>query len=532
MPEFMQQIKEQVSRVWQTLSVQQKTMFIAAPVVLLVALGVATYLASRPRLTSLVTSQDSAQLAQIITYLDNNGIYYETPSANKILVNATDKPKVVMQLAGQDLIGPSMGAGFELFDQTKFGMTDRQFAMQAKRALQNELSMMIVKGADQITDANVIIQVPPKRMFKSDQTESSASVKLVMRGSLSDEQVRGIQNLVAAAVGNLKPRMVIVLNSRNEPLSEDSDVQSNVAKMTKQLEVKQRVENDLYSKLVSVLEEIVGPDNYRVVVNSTLDWEEKVIQNVHYDANSPAQVSGKEYSEENTTPSIAGPPGVDSNVQDTGIGAEGGVTGSSIEETISNFVFPWFDTHIKEEVGEIKKIAVSIFLNYVEDANGVMVEIDPVKTDLLKRGLRAAVGLAEMATPIETDVFTLTSYEFDTSVESKLFKQQLWQNVTTAVRSLIPMILLFALGYFAYIFFQRAFAPEDIEEEEEEEIPIEPVTEAKKLTLSQLGLAEFGDVASLPAEEQRRLKMQEHVINYAAEKPEEVAAIIKAWLNQ
>nr|HQH73762.1 hypothetical protein [bacterium] len=58
-----------------------------------------------------------------------------------------------------------------------------------------------------------------------------------------------------------------------------------------------------------------------------------------------------------------------------------------------------------------------------------------------------------------------------------------------------------------------------------------PVSEAKELSLSQLGLSEFGDIASLPAEEQRRLKMQEHVIHYAAEKPDEVAAIIKAWLS-
>ena len=97
--------------------------------------------------------------------------------------------------------------------------------------------------------------------------------------------------------------------------------------------------------------------------------------------------------------------------------------------------------------------------------------------------------------------------------------------------ALFFMLWLGIIGVLAYLFFQKAFAPKPIEEGEAEEVPIEPVTEPRELSLAQLGLAEFGDITSLPAEEQRRLKMQEHVISYAQEKPEEVAAIIKAWLS-
>ncbi len=52
-----------------------------------------------------------------------------------------------------------------------------------------------------------------------------------------------------------------------------------------------------------------------------------------------------------------------------------------------------------------------------------------------------------------------------------------------------------------------------------------------KERLAELGLGEFGDISSLPWEEQRRLVMQEYVIDYMANNPEKSASIFKAWLN-
>ncbi len=47
---------------------------------------------------------------------------------------------------------------------------------------------------------------------------------------------------------------------------------------------------------------------------------------------------------------------------------------------------------------------------------------------------------------------------------------------------------------------------------------------------SKSALEDFMDIEELPPEEQQKLKMQKHVINYMAEKPEDVASIIKYWL--
>ena len=159
-----------------------------------------------------------------------------------------------------------------------------------------------------------------------------------------------------------------------------------------------------------------------------------------------------------------------------------------------------------------------------------MVPYDDAVIEDLRQTIASVAGI-NLQNPESLDTLSIKSLQFDTRKEYEIRKEFWVEQAQRAVRTALPLIALAILVGLGYMFFQRAFAPKPIEEEEVEEIPIEPVTESRELTLAQLGLAQFGDIASLPAEEQRRLKMQEHVISYAQEKPEEVAAIIKAWLS-
>jgi flagellar M-ring protein FliF len=526
MNEFITQFKDQFSRIWGQLNPQQKMMFISAPVILLISMTFAVYFASRPEWVTLVSTDDAKQLYDATMHLDTVGIKYQS-GTNFVKVDSKDRAKAYLSLAGQNLLGVNSGPAYELFDQTRLGMTDRQFDIQEIRALQNYLSKIITDGADNITNTHVALTMPKDALFKSDQAYPTASVKIITRGSPSKQDIEGIQRLVANSVPKLDPQRVVVVDSRNRALTENTEIDSNVARSTKQLEVQIQVENTIRSKLEQKLEKIVGPDNYQVEVDVSLDWEERAIEDVNIMADNAAVISSKSYEEESKTQGIAGPPGISSNVQDTGIGMEQELNGSNINEIIENFQYPWSKTHTKEGVGEIKDIRVTIAIDYLEDADGNLAESDPAFITAITDQLNTIVQYPTI--PVE---FKLNQIKFDDSLEREMARARLWESLASIVKSLIPLLLLAALGYFAFTFFQKAFMSKDATQDiVEEEIPIEPVTEAKELTLSQLGLSEFGDIASLPAEEQRRLKMQEHVVNFASEKPEEVAAIIKAWLS-
>ncbi len=529
MGDFLQKLREQMTRIWDSLPMQQKIMLIGGPSILLIAMIVAVYFVSKPQMVTLLSSTDQTQLDQVITYLEGQGIEYQL-EGNSILVSSDTKDRAAIQLAGAGIIGFRAGDGYELFDQVRLGMTKRMFDVNYIRAKQNELANAIVNGARNIEWAHVELNIPQEALFKEDQVEPSAMVKVVIRGGISAQEVIGIQRLVAFAVERMRPEKVVVVDGNNRVLSEDSEQEPGVAQAKKHRELEQQVENEIISDLEKHLTQYIGPTGFVVTVLLKCDWEKKHIKNIHLDATNPATVSAKNYTETTEEQGIAGEPGVSSNVQDTGIGSEPGTSKTSIEETIENFAHPWFETLIETEQGELQEIAVSVMVNYTKDEEGNPTPRDAQVITELEDILRNAAALPSFDTSKYS--FVLKQLPFDDTYERELAREQFWNNVMTIVRSLIPLVLLFALGYFAYMFFQRAFRAAEVEEEvEEEEVPIEPVTEAKELTLSQLGLSEFGDIASLPAEEQRRLKMQEHVINYAAEKPEEVAGIIKAWLS-
>lgn len=535
MNDFWGKLREQVQRVWEQLNTQQRVLFVSAPVMLLVTLGIAVFLAGRPQLVNLITA-DMEQIAAIQQYLEANGIEHVVKSETQIQVDESIKAETMLELASQNLITPDMGKGYELFDEFNFGMTDDLFKLNNKRALETKIARMIVDGgrSSSIKNAHVTIAIPSRAIFKEDETEPTASVKLVSSGRPSAETVRGIQNLVAAAVGNrMRAENVVVLDNNNAALSEDSGLEPGVKEANKRLEIKKQHEAVIANKVGAHLDELVGDENYVVEVNVIIDWIKESVKNVHIDGETPATVSQKNYTETTQSQGISGPPGVVSNTQDEGIGAEGETSNSSIEEVITNNRHPWVETITEKEQGKIENIVVSVLLNHHYDVNDELVAWTADELTQFEQLLRTAAGLPLFPSAVAPVNFVIQSHRFDDTVERALARERMIATATSIVQSMIPLILLFALGYFAYIFFQRAFAPPDVLEEEiTDEIPIEPVSEAKELTLSQLGLAEFGDIASLPAEEQRRIKMQEHVINYAAEKPEEVATIIKSWLSQ
>ncbi|HQH73067.1 MAG TPA: flagellar basal-body MS-ring/collar protein FliF, partial [bacterium] len=275
MQDFIQQLREQIYRIWENLSLQQKVVLVSAPVVLIFFLVAAVYWASRPQMVTLVTMDDRGQLADIADFLTKQGIPYETPNERTIQVDKSRRAAVLMQLAREDLISGRPGPGWEIFDQTTLGMTDRMFDAQYKRALENELGSTIVQGSNNIVSADVHLNMPKERLFREDTSAPTASVKVVTRGTLGKEQVQGIQNLVAMAVEKLEPKRVAVLDSKNKLLSEDADIEPGVTLKTKQLEIQLFIENTLRTKVENALERLVGPDNYLVEVNAKPDWTEK-----------------------------------------------------------------------------------------------------------------------------------------------------------------------------------------------------------------------------------------------------------------
>src|SRR3990167_3725292 len=108
---------------------------------------------------------------------------------------------------------PSGGhVGFELFNDSDFGVTEFAQRVNYQRALQGELERSIgaLPGVETVR-VHLTIRRPGLFIGQSDSSKASVAVTMTPGEVLTPKQVGGIRNLIASAVEGLDPASVVVL---------------------------------------------------------------------------------------------------------------------------------------------------------------------------------------------------------------------------------------------------------------------------------------------------------------------------------
>lgn len=108
---------------------------------------------------------------------------------------------------------PSGGhVGFELFNDSDFGVTEFAQRVNYQRALQGELERSIgaLPGVETVR-VHLTIRRPGLFVGQSDSSKASVAVSMSPGEVLTPKQVGGIRNLIASAVEGLDPASVVVL---------------------------------------------------------------------------------------------------------------------------------------------------------------------------------------------------------------------------------------------------------------------------------------------------------------------------------
>ncbi|MBC7105906.1 MAG: flagellar M-ring protein FliF, partial [Firmicutes bacterium] len=186
---------------WQTLAPGQKVLLVLGGAALLVTLFYLGNLAFAPRYVPLVTHLDPEGAAAVVDQLKAMKVPYRLADQGAtVLVPEKQVYEARMKLASSGVLAGG-GKGFELFDQTKLGVTDFAQQVDYQRALQEELRRTIVQ-LEEVDQARVHLVLPEKSVFVERQAQPSASVVLKLKPGhdLRAEQVRGIVSLVAGSV--------------------------------------------------------------------------------------------------------------------------------------------------------------------------------------------------------------------------------------------------------------------------------------------------------------------------------------------
>lgn len=216
-----------------------------------------------------LAASDAAAMA---AELDRQKVRYRlSPDGRTIYVARDAVPATRLKLMGREL--PIAGSvGFELFNQSDFGMTEFAQKINYQRALQGELQRTIQSLAE-VESARVHIALPEEGLFRRDRAKAKAAVTLGLRRgqSLRGDQVSGIQRLVAAAVPGIAAADVTIVDRQGIALTRRAEGDQPAADLSSRLELEQAIETALARKATRVLERAFGEGRALASVDVVLD---------------------------------------------------------------------------------------------------------------------------------------------------------------------------------------------------------------------------------------------------------------------
>lgn len=266
---------QNVKGLWSRLGPLERFGLVVGVLVTLALFAFLVWWASRDHYQVLFSDLDPQDGSTMIAELDRMKMPYRlADKGNTILVDQDQVYKTRLQLMGKGLTLKGT-VGFEIFNNSEFGITEFAQKVNYMRALQGELARTIM-GFDEVKFARVHLVLPENGLFRKGAVKPKASISLTMKDGarLRPEQIVGVQRLVAASVPEIEPEGVTVLDQQgvalSRPLESDSELASGVGK----LEAKKQTEEYLAKKAAEVLDRTFGPGKAVVSVDVVLNQEQ------------------------------------------------------------------------------------------------------------------------------------------------------------------------------------------------------------------------------------------------------------------
>lgn len=367
MATFIQQFR----KLWDELGTNQKVTIMLGLFGLLVVMAVMTYLSMRPNMQLLYRDLEQQSMAEVTEFLKTNSVDYRLDEATgSIYVNKADPAELRMQLSTQGIGTSGSEKGYEIFDESNFGISDFVQKTNKQRALEGELARSI-RTIKNVNSAAVRINRPDNRLLLSDNKDKPTASVMVDTGNrtLEDFQVTGIRVLIAGAVEGLSADDVDVVDNKGRALSEGLLGNDDAGNAVSHLELRKKYETYFYSKLVNQLAPVIGDNNFRAQVAVDVTTETEYKETETFDPESVvARVETKEEEKEERMEREIGPPvvGVEPNVPG-GVGTDQGeIVGNesrSRKRTENTNEISKEYRELTRRPGDINAITASIVLN-------------------------------------------------------------------------------------------------------------------------------------------------------------------------
>ncbi len=551
--------KERYLQLWNKTTKKQRYIALGAVLLLLTAIVAASVMYGRkPDLVPLFTNMETKDAGDVVAKLNEQKVQYEVQETDQgvtVLVPSKDVHTVRLDLATQGL--PRGHKGFEIFDDSKLGVTEFQNKVNYLQALQGELTRTI-EQIEAVDRARVHIVLAEDSLYKKNEKPATASIMLKLKPdqTLSKQEIKGIVNLTAHSIQGLLPENITLVDERgkilNDPDEEEFEEKGVSAKTITQLEMTRKVQQRMQKDVQSLLDQALGEGRAFVRVNVELDFDQKQIDRQTFTPvveDSGIIRSQQDMSESytGTSNNPGGPAGIQANVP--GYVAEAEVANANYEkkESTKNYEVNEEKQKVVASPGSIRRVNIAVLVND---------DITQAQRDSIMRSVSSAVGLNRE----RGDTVSVEPLPFSTEVRDRLAaaEQAEIDRQNRIMYAVIALVILLIASIVGYIIWKRRKEQMEREAEEarleeerrlaeleeqerqrqEEEAEAERMRqEAQSRMAQQEGRAAALEANEIPVEElteeeKQQIAQREAIEKLINDKPEEVALLVKTWLSE
>jgi len=519
MPEWLNAFFGNIKRTWNSPARGRLLALGVGALAVLAVMATTFWWASQPDWTPLYSGLSEVEAAGVVAKLEEQKVPFRlSGGGGTVEVPRPDLYRLRVKLAAEG--GPKpLIPGYELMDQQKLGMSDREMDLLQKRALEGELAKTL-DALGWVKGATVHIVQPKPSLFSDEQLPVTASVTVVTDPSYAvpKSEVLGVVALVSSAVEGLHPSRVTVVDSQGKLLTEPVEDDEGLGRSSKQIELTRRM-NSYYSNLAQdVLDRVLGTGRSVVRVTADLDFGYLERTSRIFDPEKRI-VRSQELNEESSTG------------EDT--------TATQEEKQITNYEVDEVLEHVRGQQGALKRMSISVVVDGTyaagknADGDEVMNYVPRPAEEMakLEQIVRTAVGFDEQ----RGDQIQAHNLAFDSSSQDRdlgaLRREKIKDLSLDILRKAlfiggIIVFLLLLRSTLSLINTRISQAFDDkralllagargeayVEEEAEEEVPLMLELEAAR------------------SPEQRQIaKIHKKVVDYCKDHPEDAARLVRAW---
>jgi flagellar M-ring protein FliF len=533
---------------WESATMQTRAAAAGLGALVIIGLVFAAVLASSPDYTPIFRAVSGKDASKIEAALHDHNIPMQFDDKDgTVSVPSKNESEATMAVAAADILDKDKDAAtVSGISNAPFGMTDPTTQQENIRAANQARIAQLLQGLEPVSKAEVIIAPGNSTSLFGDNVPPTASVTLGLKQgeTLSDDQVKGIVNLIVSACTGMTSKNVSITDESGSAIWDPDSGETGLS-ADKGAKADREYAQSLKTQLQDELS-VFGLQNMRVAVTAHLDHDATTIDSTQSTAGPVISTHEKTetLSGSGAGAAVGGAPGATSNTGLPTYGGGGNGSGGDYksDDATQNHDNNKTHTVVTKGPGDVKFVSAAVLVNTTVPA----ANLDAIKETVSK--------LIDALPGDTTHLYTVQQVAFDNSAQKaaatamkSLASQELITNIVKFVAvSIAGCVLLYLLTRTGTRRMasvpQMALAGEGANIgllEGASDMELENILEERPLRIEDV-LAEMPDVGDAPRsrrrrmhapsiEEQQDLKL-ESIQDMIGSHPESVALLMKGWM--